>query len=272
MHLTASQTGGNRWIRDNELLFVMWKDIRQVCMLSTIHTVYKGERAERRTWTLGGESFMQPIPMPTPVKAYNQHMGGVDLSDALIKYYNVSHKTKKWYKTLFFHFVDIAVVNAFLLHKDLAEKQNTSPVSQKVFREELCLQLVGAEQGGVLRPCSEPGLPEDLEHYSLRVKTKLSKDKEEKTPSEKLCFPVCITEGQVVDTRDKATKGRKTCVLCLKEKNRLKTIWKCVACDVPLCVVPDRNCFRDWHLLMTKEANKDGITEDGPQSSKKINA
>ncbi|KAJ8352148.1 hypothetical protein SKAU_G00236240 [Synaphobranchus kaupii] len=51
----------------------------------------------------------QAISVPEPVLEYNRYMGGVDLL-ALIKYYSVS-----------LHFVDIAVVNSFIIHKELAK-------------------------------------------------------------------------------------------------------------------------------------------------------
>ena len=65
-------------------------------------------------------------------------MGGVDLSDALISYYKVIHKTQKWY------FMDIAIVNAFLLYKVITKGKGQVPMHQKAFRETLVEELSAA--------------------------------------------------------------------------------------------------------------------------------
>lgn len=71
----------------------------------------------------------------------HRNMGGDDHSDALIGYYTVLRKTRKWYSALFYHFIDIAVVNAFIIHQRIAVARNQKPKTHREFREALVLEL-----------------------------------------------------------------------------------------------------------------------------------
>jgi len=79
----------------------------------------------------------QRVNIPRPVKGYNNNMGGVDLSDQLLKYYEIIRKSKKWWKTLFFHFFDVAIVNSFIIHKSIGGELN-----HKTFRVNLAKTLL----------------------------------------------------------------------------------------------------------------------------------
>ena len=55
------------------------------------------------------------IPCPQIVKQYNKSIAGVDLADIVIALYRIRCKTKHWYQKMFWHLVDNAKVNAWLL-------------------------------------------------------------------------------------------------------------------------------------------------------------
>ena len=57
------------------------------------------------------------IPCHQIAKAYNKSMGGVNLADMLISLYHVGVKTRRWYIKVFWHLVDIAMVNAWILYR-----------------------------------------------------------------------------------------------------------------------------------------------------------
>lgn len=81
----------------------------------------------------------------------DQLHGGVDMSDVLPKCCNEAQKTPKSYKKLFYHFVDIAVVNSFTLHKEMALEKRRKPPTQWLYGEVLYMQLAdcGVEEVGV---------------------------------------------------------------------------------------------------------------------------
>ncbi|KAF7651626.1 hypothetical protein LDENG_00108350 [Lucifuga dentata] len=149
-----AERGDMRWIRDDRLLFVKWKDMRDISMCSTIHKAHSGQTVQRRVRNRDGSWGRRAVPVPDAVLDYNCYMGGVDLSDALIKYYTVTQKTMRWYRKFFLHFVDIAIVNSFTIQKELAKVRNKTPLSQKSFREKLCLELAGC--GGNTHSDADP--------------------------------------------------------------------------------------------------------------------
>ncbi|ROL44209.1 PiggyBac transposable element-derived protein 4 [Anabarilius grahami] len=206
-----SSRGSIRWIRDGPLVFVKWMDTREVSVCSTIHSAHSGDSVQRRVKSQGTWRT-KTFPCPAPVIAYNKHMGGVDLSDQLIQYYTTQHKTMKWYRKIFLHFLDIAATNSFILHKELHGN-----MSHKEFMEQLVTELCGVSQKAAPKRTSSDHVP---------------------VPGAELTS----------DGRNVATVGRRSCVHCKEVRGKKQlTPWKCQPCGVHLCLQLNRNCFQEWH-------------------------
>ena len=74
--------------------------------------------------SLQGAETTKSFPPPSPVMEHNKLMGGVDLSDQLIQYYTTQHKTLKWYRKLFLHFLDIAATSTYILPKEIMQQDS----------------------------------------------------------------------------------------------------------------------------------------------------
>ena len=63
----------------------------------------------------------QHSTVPQPVK-YNASMRGVDRSDQLINKYKSLRKTNEWWKTVFFHLIDICRMNSYILFMEFRKQ------------------------------------------------------------------------------------------------------------------------------------------------------
>lgn len=267
--------GTIRWLRKGKLLFVKWYDTREVTMCSTMHRAYSNDMAKRKVKSTNGQWTIKHVPIPSCIKDYNKHMGGVDLSDALIGYYNVLHKTHRWYKTLFYHFIDIATVNAFILHKEMCKLQNKPVVTQKIFREQLILSLaqigstpcrsgpqnfmVSVFPFGVpatmfsvppaslsnMLPTSASSYPEassGSKELSNHISDGAGPDVASDAPSLGHLPSYFVEQMSNVASRDRATAGRRACVVCKR-----KSPVYCSTCNKTLCLTSFRNCYSKWH-------------------------
>ncbi|ROI93623.1 PiggyBac transposable element-derived protein 4 [Anabarilius grahami] len=123
-----SPRGSIRWIRQGSLLCTKWMDTREVSVCTTLHTAYSGDTVKRVCKSSSGYTTLD-VPVPTAVKDYNRFMGGVDLSDQLIGSYSSWKKSREWYMTVLHHFIDIAVTNSYLVHKQLCCSQGEQPMT-----------------------------------------------------------------------------------------------------------------------------------------------
>jgi len=60
---------------------------------------------------------------PAIVVDYNHHMGHVDNADRMVTSYTASHRTWKWTKKLFFHLLDLATLNSYILLSSCSGKK-----------------------------------------------------------------------------------------------------------------------------------------------------
>ncbi|XP_069949960.1 piggyBac transposable element-derived protein 4-like [Cherax quadricarinatus] len=124
----------------NDIMALTWHDKRDVTLLSTIH------RNEMVQTDRLSKFNNEPIVKPLAVVDYTNNMQLVDKCDMMIGFVDCVRRSRKWYIKLFFHLVDIAVLNAFNMYevktgkrqrfadfslnlvKQIARKYGTTPV------------------------------------------------------------------------------------------------------------------------------------------------
>ena len=92
------------------VMALKWRDKREVLVLSTKHTPAMQVVSVRAPG--GRVEKLKPVA----IHDYNKNMAGVDKSDQLMQYYSFKRKTIKWWKKVFFHLFNLALVNSQKLY------------------------------------------------------------------------------------------------------------------------------------------------------------
>ena len=139
-------------VLQNNVHCFVWQDKKPVAFVNTISDS-RDFAVVRRKQSDGSTTLVR---CPSAVVLYNTNMGGVDLADQKRKMYSASRKSKvKWYvyMRLFYHFLDIAVVNAHVLEcessnhiptRRIGKKKKFEYRTQKSFVIQLIEELIGS--------------------------------------------------------------------------------------------------------------------------------
>ena len=86
----------------DELTFCAWQDTKTVLVLSNFHAPTATGTVKRRH----GGTIQTEVTVPACLADYQRHMKGIDLLDQMVGYYQIQHRSKKWWRRLFFLFPD----------------------------------------------------------------------------------------------------------------------------------------------------------------------
>ncbi|ROT63952.1 putative piggyBac transposable element-derived protein 4-like [Penaeus vannamei] len=126
------------------MLAMSWMDRKPVHMLSTIHGPDMVDLPPNRRGIVRTK--------PQAVVDYNVGKKGVDLADQLAASYSTTRRTNKWYQNVFYHLLDMAAVNAFVVHRALG-----GTLTQLEFRLEIIANFLDqppayGRRGGLRTP------------------------------------------------------------------------------------------------------------------------
>jgi len=181
-----------------DLMAVVWKDKRDVCLLTNLHDPPREGNYRHEH----GNAIKLAI-----VADYNRHMGHVDNADTMANSYTASRRTWKWTKKLFFHLFNLAIVNNYILLSACGGKK----ISHRDFRLTLIIEML-ARSGHEPRPSKRVGRPASASTDIVRLDTRHNKHRPDRNPTRRRC-------------RVSSARGMTQTVM-----------YKCVQCDMALCV------------------------------------
>lgn len=128
-----------------------WYDNKCVTLLSNACGIMPLSTVKR--WSKD-EKAKIAIPCPSLIPAYNEHMGGTDLSDMLVHLYKTPAKSRRWYFPLFGYALDLSISSSWLVYKRDCGPLNEKPMPLKRFRLAVAHHLKQAK-----KPASRVGRP-----------------------------------------------------------------------------------------------------------------
>lgn len=213
---------------DIPLTSVVWKDNKIVTLLSSYCGILPKnsiKRFDKKT------KRILDVNCPAIIKDYNRHMGGVDLLDSLIGRYKIRMRTKKWYMRIWYHLIDVTVVNAWLLYRRVEVLNDRKPtMSLFDFRLNVSYSLTKV---GTTTPKRDRPPTSVLKEMAIK----------KRKPNTSL-MPTDSVRKDCVDHWPEYVESRQRCKLngCRKLTN-----CTCTKCNNYFCCGVNRNCFTLFH-------------------------
>lgn len=206
-----------------DISFIRWSDKgkKPVAVLSSMHKA-SAVSSVRRT---NKEGKKEEVPCPLAIADYNKYMGGVDKIDQMLETYSIVRKSRRWWVKIFFHFMDLAICNSYIIYKTCSTQNRKKPVSHLTYRSILVNELIGNYCSKLKRgyqPMKGFGKKRKMGVTTVQNTVRLSN--------------VGMHLPEII-------KSYRRCANCSTKAKEKRSNILCPPCNVALC----KGCFSDFH-------------------------
>ncbi|XP_049511408.1 piggyBac transposable element-derived protein 3-like [Dermacentor silvarum] len=211
---------------DGKQVLVRWYDKKAVTLMSSVH----GKQPEdscRRLYSK--EKKRAVVARPNIVQLYNSTMRRVDIACRMISSYRMKARVKKWTIRCFFHLIDMALSNSWLLYtRDMRNQQKRTKDILK-FRLSVAEALITKAEEETTKSDSDTDGQPDTKRASL---------------------PPLQATAKGVDHLPRLADVPNSSRCKMKGCN-MKTKFFCVKCKLFYCITKERRCFEEVHSMST---------------------
>ena len=210
------ERGDCKFLFSGNTMACKWMDNWSVLLLSYafegINDILSVQRREK------GSETKSLVPCPKVVKLYNSSMGGFDRTDQHTTAYHLDQKSSvRFYLCIFFNLMDITCVNSYLIYN--MNHPNKLPLLD--YTIVVAKNLIQHHQGRkralpMSRTSKKKNQPELIDNHG----------------------------GHLPDYQ----AMQKQWVYCAMKVKENRTFIICLVCNIPLCLVKERNCFQNHHI------------------------
>ncbi|XP_043994869.1 chimeric ERCC6-PGBD3 protein-like isoform X2 [Gambusia affinis] len=219
-------------VGDLEIRAVKWFYNRGVIVASTFASAQPVANVQKWNRKLKQKNSVE---YPNIINLYNKFVAGVDALDVLITSYRTQIRSRKYHHRLFCHFLDMVIVNSWLLYKRDCESVGIPRRRQKDF---LAFRISIAQalfmQGKDLSKKKRAWPYFDVEsEFAKKKRRGPAKD-----------IPTQQVRSDAVGHWPVVESSR---LRCKMPQCKGQTVLKCSKCKVHLCIKKNKNCFRQFH-------------------------
>lgn len=198
-------------VSNKQIRAFKWKDNKVVNFASNYHSTE--EIYVKRTQKDGSIAH--------PLSRTITNMGGVDRADQLRSTYGMIRRSRKWWHSLFWGFLDIAFVNAYVIYNLQFEK-----VSTFEFRRSISMGFMAMNSCTSNRRTTDPIVKRRKYNYNVSDDVRLGNRGSHWVVYEN-------------------NRGR--CVMCSSRSMQSRPHSKCSTCGIFLCCNQNKICFLEYH-------------------------